>query len=69
MGKQAVSIEYLLKGLKEAEGLLNEHLTPDIEAKMSPEDLEKLQDMRKLTGVDLPNASKEIERINMKYKR
>lgn len=53
----------------EAHALLEESITPDIEKLMTPEQLSQLEEARTKVLKDLPNASKELEKINAKYRR
>jgi len=59
----------IIEAVGEAEGLLNEFLTPDIQSLMTPEQLKELENVRKMVNIDMPNASKELEKINEKYNR
>jgi hypothetical protein len=59
----------IMEAVNEAHGLMNEYITPDIEKLMNPEQLEQLNEARTKVLKDMPNASKELEKINAKYKR
>ena len=59
----------IIDAVNEAHGLMNEYITPEISSLLTPEQLDKLEEARKMVTKDLPYASKELERINLKYKR
>ena len=59
----------IMDAVNEAHGLMNEYITPDIEKLMTPDQLEQLKEARTKVTRDMPNASKELEKINEKYKR
>ena len=59
----------ILGAVQEAQGLLNEFITPEIEAQMTPEQREKLEECRKATGEDLEKHSEILKNINLKHKR
>jgi hypothetical protein len=59
----------ILQAIDEAQGLLNEFITPELESKMTVEQKAELEECRKLTGKDLKNSSEILQKINLKYKK
>ena len=62
-------ISKILEAVESAKDLLNEFLSPEITKHMTPEQLEQLEDARRKVEIDIPKASKELEKINEKYRK
>ena len=59
----------VIKGLKEAEVLLDTNLLDDYKSKMSTEDLAQYDKMKQLTGIDLKKAAESLMNLDEKYKK
>lgn len=62
-------ISKIIEAVQSAKDLLNEFITPEIAKHMTPDQLKKLEEARHKVDVEIPNASRELDKINEKYRK
>ena len=62
-------ISKIIEAVQSAKDLLNEFLTPEIQKHMTEDQLKQFEEARHKVDVEIPNASRELDKINKKYRK